>query len=98
MVPAIVGLSGLALTCDERAFFADADPAGYILFGRNVENQAQLRALTDALRAIRGRVRLCICIDLEGGRVARMKSPAWPAYPTGEAFARLYDIAPASAI
>ncbi|HET9630016.1 MAG TPA: beta-N-acetylhexosaminidase [Novosphingobium sp.] len=98
MVPAIFGLSGLALTCDERAFFADADPAGYILFGRNVENPAQLRALTDALRAIHGRERLFICIDQEGGRVARMKPPAWPAYPTGEAFARLYDIAPASAI
>ncbi|GGZ04658.1 beta-N-acetylhexosaminidase [Novosphingobium colocasiae] len=98
MLPAIFGLSGLTLSADERAFFRDADPAGYILFGRNVESRAQLRALTDALRAIHGRDRLFICIDQEGGRVARMKPPVWPAYPPGEVFDRLYDVAPASAI
>ena len=48
MTPAIFGLSGLTLTADERAFFKDADPAGYIVFGRNVESRTQLRALTDA--------------------------------------------------
>ena len=98
MVPAIFGLSGLALTAQERAFFADADPAGYILFGRNVQSREQMRALTDDLRAIHGRERLLISIDQEGGRVARMKPPVWPAYPSGAAFARLYDLAPASAI
>ncbi|MBU6268972.1 MAG: beta-N-acetylhexosaminidase [Sphingomonadales bacterium] len=98
MTPAIFGLSGTVLTADERAFFGDADPAGYILFGRNVENRAQLRALTDELRAIHGRDRLFICIDQEGGRVARMKPPVWPAYPAGELFDRLFEVAPASAI
>lgn len=98
MLPAIFGLSGLTLTDDERAFFRDADPAGYILFGRNVESRAQLRALTDELRALHGRTRTFICIDQEGGRVARMKPPVWDAYPPGERFDRLYDVAPASAI
>lgn len=98
MVPAIFGLSGLALSADERAFFADADPAGYILFGRNVESRSQLRALTDALRSIHGRARTFICIDQEGGRVARMKPPVWASYPPGGAFDRLYDLAPISAI
>lgn len=98
MTPAIFGLSGLTLGADERAFFRDADPAGYILFGRNVHDRAQLRALTDGLRAIHGRERLFICIDQEGGRVARMKPPIWTAYPPGAVFDRLYDVAPASAI
>lgn len=98
MLPAIFGVSGLVLTDDERAFFRDADPAGYILFGRNIETRGQLRALTDQLRSIHGRDRLFICIDQEGGRVARMKPPEWGLYPAGEAFDRLYDIAPASAI
>ncbi|MEP6868721.1 MAG: beta-N-acetylhexosaminidase [Novosphingobium sp.] len=98
MTPAIYGLSGLALTSDERAFFADADPAGYIIFGRNVESRAQLRALTDELRSLHGRDRLFICIDQEGGRVARMKAPEWLAYPPGAVFDQLYDLAPASAI
>lgn len=98
MTPAIFGLSGLALTADERAFFREADPAGYILFGRNVQDRAQLRALTDALRAIHGRERLLISIDQEGGRVARMKPPEWDTFPPGEAFAKLWQVAPASAI
>jgi beta-N-acetylhexosaminidase len=98
MTPAIFGLSGPVLTDDERAFFRDADPAGYILFARNVESRAQLRALTDDLRAIHGRERLLVSIDQEGGRVARMKPPAWDKYPPGEVFARLWDVAPASAI
>lgn len=98
MTPAIFGLSGLTLTADERAFFRDADPAGYILFGRNIESREQVRALTDALRAIHGREKLLITIDQEGGRVARMKPPVWPAYPAGAAFDRLFDLAPASAI
>lgn len=98
MVPAIFGLSGPALSADERAFFRDCDPAGYILFGRNCESREQLRALTDDLRAIHGRDRLLVSIDQEGGRVARMKPPEWLAFPPGEAFDRLYDLAPASAI
>lgn len=98
MLPAIFGLSGPTLTDDERAFFRDADPAGYILFGRNVQTRDQLRTLTEDLRAIHGRDQLLISIDQEGGRVARMKPPEWPRYPAGEAFARLWDLAPASAI
>ncbi len=98
MIPAIFGLSGPVLTADERAFFKDADPAGYILFKRNCDSRTQLRALTDELRALHGRDRLLIAIDQEGGRVVRMKPPEWPAYPAGEMFDRLYDLAPASAI
>ena len=98
MIPAIFGIAGPALTAEERAFFKDADPAGYILFKRNCEDRAQLRALTDDLRAIHGREQTLISIDQEGGRVARMKPPEWRAWPPGEIFAKLYEIAPASAI
>ena len=98
MVPAIFGCSGTKLTADERAFFRDADPAGYILFGRNCEDAEQLRALTDELRELHGRDHLLISIDQEGGRVARLRPPHWAAYPSGEAFDRLYQVAPASAI
>ena len=98
MTPAIFGLSGTTLSDVERAFFREADPAGYILFGRNVESRPQLRALTDELRGIHGREHLLVSIDQEGGRVARMKPPVWDAYPCGWAFAELWDLAPASAI
>ena len=98
MTPAIFGISGHSLTAEERAFFGEADPAGYILFGRNCDTPEQVRSLTDELREIHGRDRLFICIDQEGGRVARLRPPHWAGFPAGEVFDRLYDIAPATAI
>jgi len=98
MTPAIFGLAGLTLNDDERAFFRASNPAGYILFARNCESPAQLRALTDDLRALHGRDDLLVLIDQEGGRVSRMKPPAWPTYPPQGLFDRLYDVAPISAI
>lgn len=98
MQPAIYGLSGESLSEDERAFFRDADPAGYILFKRNCSNREQLRALTDSLRALSGRDDLPILVDQEGGRIARLSPPVWPAFPEGGLFDRLYAKAPMSAI
>ncbi len=91
-------MAGASLSADERAFFRDVDPAGYILFKRNCESRAQLKALTDELRDLHGRGDVPILIDQEGGRVTRMKPPEWPALPAGEAFDRLYQRAPSSAI
>ena len=98
MKPVIFGLSGEVLTADERAFFGDVRPAGYILFKRNVADRDQLRALTDQLRAIDGRADLPILIDQEGGRVSRMQPPVWPTFPPGQVFDALYEKAPVSAI
>jgi len=98
MKPVIFGLAGPTLSADERAFFRDVEPAGYILFKRNIENRTQLRGLSDDLRDLAGRDDLAILIDQEGGRVARMQPPEWPAFPAGPAFDALYEIAPSSAI
>ena len=98
MKPVVFGLSGPVLTDAERAFFRDARPAGYILFRRNVATRVQLRALTDDLRALEGRDDLPILVDQEGGRVARLGPPEWPAFPAGPAFDALYEIAPMSGI
>lgn len=96
MLPVIFGLSGPCLTADERAFFKDANPAGYILFARNIENPEQLRALTDSLRDVTGRDDLPILIDQEGGRIARLRPPHWRAWPAAAALAGLSE-SPASA-
>lgn len=98
MLAAIFGLSGPVLTADERRFFADADPAGYILFARNVVDKAQLTALTDALRGLTGRDDLPILIDQEGGRIARLEPPLWPEFPAAARFADLYERAPISGL
>jgi beta-N-acetylhexosaminidase len=95
---AIYAPEGLELTRDERRFFKDVDPAGFILFRRNCETPEQLQRLTDSLRDLTGRADLPILIDQEGGRVARMRPPVWPAFPAAERFANLYQAAPSSAI
>jgi len=95
---AIYGLAGTEISREEAAFFRDTRPTGYILFRRNIEDRAQLRRLTDALRSLEGHDEVPILIDQEGGRVARMRPPVWPAFPSGEAFDLLYQVAPSSAI
>ncbi|OSP55440.1 glycoside hydrolase family 3 protein [Pseudoruegeria sp. SK021] len=72
----IFGCAGPVLTAQEAAFFRDADPWGFILFGRNVDTPDQLRRLTSDLRAAVGRD-APILIDQEGGRVQRMGPPHW---------------------
>jgi len=75
MTPLILGLAGMALTDEERGFFGEVDPAGFILFKRNISDRAQVKALTDEIRSIAGRTDVPILIDQEGGRVARMQPP-----------------------
>lgn len=74
------GIAGTDLTTAERDFFREADPWGFILFGRNVESPDQLRRLTAQLREAVGRDAL-ITIDQEGGRVQRLRGPHWQEWP-----------------
>lgn len=72
----IFGCAGPALLPEERAFFRDVDPFGFILFARNVETPDQLRRLTADLRAAVGRD-APVLVDQEGGRVQRLRAPYW---------------------
>lgn len=94
---AILGCAGPELTADERAFFRDADPLGFILFARNIDTQSndargRARRLTDDLRSCVARADAPVLIDQEGGRVARLRPPHWrkapPARLLGELYAR----------
>ena len=73
---AVFGCEGARLSADEAAFFRDADPLGFILFARNVEDPDQLARLTADLRASVGRD-APILVDQEGGRVQRLRAPHW---------------------
>jgi beta-N-acetylhexosaminidase len=85
----IFGLGGLALSDEERRFFADANPLGFILFARNCDEPRQVRALVDALKAAVGRADVPVLIDQEGGRVQRLKPPRWRAAPPASMFGAL---------
>jgi len=86
---AILGCSGPKLTAEERAFFQEVKPWGFILFARNVSDAAQVRALVDALRDTVGRADAPVLIDQEGGRVQRLGPPNWGRYPPGRAYGEL---------
>ncbi len=86
---AIFGCSGTALAADERAFFRDADPTGFILFARNCASPDQVRGLVAELRGTVGRDSAPVLIDQEGGRVARLGPPHWRKYPSARAIAPL---------
>ena len=68
----IVGLSGPELTSEEKSLFREIQPAGYILFSRNLVSAEQIRGLTDSLNSI-SQHRPFISIDQEGGRVWRTR-------------------------
>jgi beta-N-acetylhexosaminidase len=72
----ILGCEGPRLSPDEARFFSEAQPWGFILFSRNIEDPVQLLALTSDMRAAVGRD-APILIDQEGGRVQRMCPPHW---------------------
>ena len=82
----VSGCRGLALDADERTFLRQSDPWGLILFKRNVENRAQVKALTDDFRSLVGRADAPVLIDEEGGRVQRLRPPEWADYPAAARF------------
>lgn len=86
----ICGLAGTDISPEERAFLRRSDPFGLIVFRRNVDSPEQLAALTASFRDIVGRD-APVLVDQEGGRVQRLGPPHWPAYPTGAAYAALYE-------
>ena len=83
---AIFGCAGLELTAEERDFFREVQPWGFILFKRNVDTPGQVRRLVDSFREIVGRTDAPVLVDQEGGRVQRLGPPHWPKYPTGRAY------------
>ena len=86
----ISGVGSLSLTADERAFLREADPWGFILFRRNVETPAQVRALVAELRGTVG-ADAPVLVDQEGGRVQRLGPPHWPNYPPGAFYGAIYE-------
>jgi beta-N-acetylhexosaminidase len=89
MLAAIFGVSGQALTSEERAFFRDVQPLGFILFARNVAEPDQVRRLVNDLRASVEHAEAPVLIDQEGGRVQRLRPPHWRAAAPAAKFGAL---------
>jgi len=86
----ILGCSGKSLTRDERTFYRNECPWGFILFARNVGEAEQIRDLVADMRDCVGREDAPVFIDQEGGRVQRLRPPLAPNYPAAGALGALY--------
>jgi beta-N-acetylhexosaminidase len=87
----ITGLSGARLTSEEHAYYRDVQPAGVILFKRNVEDAALIKPLINDVRDAIGRDDVLVLVDQEGGRVQRLRAPLAENLPPAAAFAALYQ-------
>ncbi|MDX2028406.1 MAG: beta-N-acetylhexosaminidase [Alphaproteobacteria bacterium] len=90
-LPVIFGCSRPVLLPEERAFFKQSNPFGFILFARNCEDPEQVKGLIKELRFAVGREDAPILIDQEGGRVSRLQPPHWPQHPAARAFGAMYE-------
>ena len=86
----ISGCAGSALTDDERALFAESRPCGLILFARNCQSVAQLRAIAAQFRDAVESDEALVLIDQEGGRVQRLRPPRWRQMPPARVYGDLY--------
>lgn len=68
----VLGIEGCELTAADRERLMHPLVGGVILFARNFESCAQLRALTGSIRALRAPA-LLVSVDHEGGRVQRFR-------------------------
>ena len=82
----IVGFDGTAITPALSAMLHRIQPAGVILFARNIVNAQQTHQLLKDCQAQVDEP-LFTCVDLEGGRVDRFRNVTGPAPSAAEVFA-----------
>jgi beta-N-acetylhexosaminidase len=84
-----MGLEGPDLSPDESSLISQQQPAGFVLFSRNIVSAQQTRRLTDDLRKLCA-VDPIIAIDQEGGRVVRTSALGLE-LPSAGALTRVQD-------
>src|SRR6185437_13036617 len=79
-----IGLEGPSLSAKEAEFIVNNDIGGVTLFARNLTTPQELHKLCTSLQNLKAKLPskapLFIAIDMEGGRVHRLKAPftQWP--------------------
>lgn len=82
----IIGFDGTEISRQLASLLIRLQPAGVILFARNIQNAQQThRLLKDCQAAVREPV--FTCVDFEGGRVDRFRNVTGPAPSAADVFA-----------
>lgn len=87
----VMGIPAETLDSETLGIIKQVQPAGFILFARNIKSPQQLRDLTESLRRAVNHEPI-ITIDQEGGRVSRLKE-FMSEPPSARQFAERDDVA-----
>ena len=91
----MLDIAGTKLTQEDIELLQAPQVGGMILFSRNIESPAQVRALTDHMRQVRPDI--LIAVDQEGGRVQRLRT-GFTLLPAMGHFGELYLTQPEKAL
>ena len=91
----MLDIAGTELTQEDIELLSAPQVGGVILFARNIQSPAQVRALTDHMRQVRPDI--LIAVDQEGGRVQRLKQ-GFTLLPAMGRFGELYQNEPERAL
>ena len=85
--PLWIGFEGTSVPETLARWLARGEIGGVVLFSRNIESPAQVRALCREVRSAAGRGNPLplIAVDQEGGRVMRLKDPPFTRFPPARA-------------
>src|SRR5207245_1378886 len=82
----VIGFNGTEMSAQLASLLGRIQPAGVILFARNIQNAQQTHRLLKDCRACVGNP-LFTCVDLEGGRVDRFRNVTGPTPSAADVFA-----------
>jgi len=82
----VIGFDGIEMSPQLRSLLTRVQPAGVILFLRNIASPQQTYQLLKDCQACVS-IPLFTCVDMEGGRVDRLKNAIAPAPSAAEVFA-----------
>ena len=85
----ILSCFGYELTSNEKNFFKNINPFGFVLFKRNFKNKKQIKLLIQNLKKATLNPDLLIFIDQEGGRVQRLDNHEFTKFPPQMTFGNI---------
>lgn len=88
--PLMIDVQGTTLSAEEKQRLRHPLVGAVILFARNFENRAQLKALTKKIHQIKT-PKLLIAVDHEGGRVQRFREDGFTHLPAMAKLGRLWE-------
>ena len=94
----IYSIKGTKISSEERNFFVNTNPFGFILFKRNFINKKQIKLLIRELKYITNNKNLFVSVDQEGGRVQRFRNDNFFQYSPQRKIGEIYRENPAEAI